>query len=134
MIEVIANPFIYRFDPAHAFSTWLFTIAKRSAFNHFRAAKRFQEIPREEEIDLADPSILLQQKDEKISLWKLARALKRDQSEVLWVRYGEGFSIAETAKILNTNQIRVRVLLHRARKNLGKSLRAMHVTNSQRET
>ena len=113
---------IHRFDSTHAFSTWLFTIAKRTAFNHFRGAKRFQELPPHTEVDLDDPSVLLQQKDEQISVWKLAEALKADQYEALWLRYGEGFSIAETAGILHTNQIRVRVLLHRARKNLRKSL------------
>ena len=118
---------IHRFKSSHAFSTWLFTIAKRTAFNHFRAAKRYQELSGEEEADLDDPSVLLEQKDENASLWKLAKALRPDQYEALWLRYGEGFSIEETARILHTNQIRVRVLLHRARKNLAKSLRARNV-------
>ena len=120
-----AHQNIHRFNPALGFSTWLFTIAKRTAFNHFRGAKHFEELPPEGEVDFDDPSILLEQKDEKTSLWKMAQRLKRDQYEVLWLRYGEGFSIAETAAILNTNQIRIRVLLHRARKNLGQRLRAV---------
>jgi len=86
--------------------------------------KRYEELSPESEADLDDPSVLLEQKDEKLSLWDLARKLGQDQYETLWLRYGEGFSIAETAKILNTNQIRVRVLLHRARKNLAKRLGA----------
>ena len=113
---------IHRVNSAQAFSTWLFTIAKRTAFNHFRGGKRFQELSADDEVDFEDPSLLLEQKDEARSLWKLAKALKPDQYETLWLRYGEGFSIAETARILNTNQVRVRVLLHRARKSLGKSL------------
>src|SRR5438309_11607430 len=80
---------IHRFKSSHAFSTWLFTIAKRTAYNHFRAAKRYQELSSEEESDLDDPSVLLEQKDEKASLWKLAKALKPDQYEALWLRYGE---------------------------------------------
>jgi len=118
---------IHRFDSAHGFSTWLFTIAKRTAYNHFRAARRRQELPREAETDFDDPSVLLEQKDEKASLWKIARTLPRAQYESLWLRYGEGFSIAETAKIMRANQIRVRVLLHRARKTLAKTLRAAHI-------
>ena len=117
---------IHRFNCAQAFSTWLFTIAKRTAFNHFRAAKRGQEIAPEEEIDFADPSVLLQEKDEKMSLWKLAKILKPEQYQALWLRYAEGFSIAETARILNTNQIRVRVLLHRARKTMAQRLGSMN--------
>jgi RNA polymerase sigma-70 factor (ECF subfamily) len=118
---------IHRFNSAHGFSTWLFTIAKRTAYNHFRAARRPQEMPREAEADFDDPSVLLEQKDEKTSLWKIAETLQRDQYEALWLRYGEGFSIAEAAKIMRTNQIRVRVLLHRARKTLAKTLRAAHM-------
>jgi len=118
---------IHRFDSACGFSTWLFTIAKRTAYNHFRAARRPQEMPREAEADFDDPSVLLEQKDEKSSLWKTARTLPQDQHESLWLRYGEGFSVAETAKIMRTNQIRVRVLLHRARKALAKTLSAGHI-------
>ena len=116
-----------RFNSAQGFSTWLFTIAKRTAFNHFRGAKRFQELSGPEEMDFEDPSILLQQKDEKASLWKLAEALPPAQSEALWLRYGEGFSISEVARILNTSQIRVRVLLHRARKHLAERLRSADI-------
>ena len=118
---------IHRFKSSHAFATWLFTIAKRTAYNHFRGAKRYQELTTEAEADLDDPSVLLEQKDEKTSLWKLAKALKPDQYEALWLRYGEGFSIEETAGILHTNQIRIRVLLHRARKHLANSLRARNI-------
>src|SRR5258707_10713787 len=51
---------LHRFNSAQGFSTWLFTIAKRTAFNHFRGAKRFQELSGPEEVDLEDPAILLQ--------------------------------------------------------------------------
>jgi len=114
---------IQRFNSNQNFSTWLFTIAKRTAFNHFRAAKQFEELSPDHEVDLDDPSILLQQKDERTALWTLAEALPPEQREALWLRYAEGFSIAETVAILRTNQIRVRVLLHRARKNLATRLR-----------
>ena len=114
---------LHRFNSGQGFTTWLFTIAKRTAYNHFRSSKKPQEPPTEEPIDSDDPSTLLEQKDEKLSLWKVAKALNPDQYETLWLRYGEGFSIAETADILHTNQIRVRVLLHRARKNLAQRLR-----------
>ncbi len=81
-------------------------------------------MPVESEADFNDPSVLLEQKDETNSIWKMARTLAQDQYESLWLRYGEGFSVAETARIMRTNQIRVRVLLHRARKTLAKTLRS----------
>lgn len=118
---------LHRFTSTEGFTAWLFTIAKRTAYNHFRGAKRYQELsPEQEQVDFEDPSTLLTQKDEKRSLWKIAAsALKPDQYEALWLRYGEGFSIAESARILGTNQIRVRVLLHRARKTMAQRLGSM---------
>jgi|ERR1051326_3298178 RNA polymerase sigma-70 factor (ECF subfamily) len=117
---------LHRFNSEHGFTAWLFTIAKRTALNHFRGAKRFEELSPEKEVDLNDPSLELEQKDEKLSLWKIAAsAVKPGEYEALWLTYGEGFSIAETARILKSSQIRVRVLLHRGRKHLGKRLGAI---------
>jgi RNA polymerase sigma-70 factor (ECF subfamily) len=115
---------LHRFNSTQGFTTWLFTIAKRTAFNHFRRGKRFQELSSSDDpVDFDDPSILLEEKDEKNSLWALAAAnVKPEQYEALWLRYGEGFSIAETARILNTNRIRIRVLLYRGRKTLANRL------------
>src|SRR2546421_6986771 len=49
---------IHRFNSTHAFGTWLFTIAKRTAYNHFRKNKRSQPAPPEEQeqVDPEDPS------------------------------------------------------------------------------
>src|SRR5437016_4932807 len=46
---------LHRFNSGQGFSTWLFTIAKRTAYNHFRSAKHPQELPTEEPIDSDDP-------------------------------------------------------------------------------
>jgi RNA polymerase sigma-70 factor (ECF subfamily) len=110
---------IQRYDSTYAFSTWLFTIAKRTLANHFRSAHLTLPETGEGEVDLDDPAILLEQKDESLALWHTAKSLKPDQYEALWLRYGEGFSIAETSRIMKTNQVRVRVLLHRARHHLA---------------
>lgn len=114
---------MHRYEPVYAFSTWLFTIAKRTAISHFRSRKHTEDLSDWDEADHEDPAVLLERKDEQLSIWKLARRLKPNQYEALWLRYGEGFSIAETARIMNTNQIHVKVLLHRARGQLAKSLR-----------
>jgi RNA polymerase sigma-70 factor (ECF subfamily) len=113
---------IQRYNPACSFASWLFVIAKRTGLSHFRSARPTEELPEESEADALDPLAVLQEKEEKNSLWRLARRLKPNQREALWLRYGEGFSIAETARVMNTNQIRVKVLLHRARKALARLL------------
>jgi len=117
---------IHRYEPAYRFATWLFTIAKRTAFSHFRSARPTEELTAqtEAETDFVDPSVVLQRKDDATSLWSRARILKPKQYEALWLRYGEGFSIIEIARIMNTNQIHVKVLLHRARTHLVTVLRS----------
>lgn len=118
---------IQTFHSPGAFSAWLFLIAKRSALNHLRT-HRLSEMVAEDEfglegaVDFNDPSRALTQKDDSGALWALARQLKPNQYEALWLRYGEGFSIAETAQIMETNQIRVKVWLHRGRAHLAKLL------------
>lgn len=118
---------IRNYQPTHPFSTWLFTIAKRTAIKHFRSHRPTEPLEDEESgssagADHNDPGAVLAQKDEATSLWNLARRLKPKQHEALWLRYGEGFSVAETARIMETNQIHVKVLLHRARGRLAKLL------------
>ncbi len=114
---------IHRFDPKYKFTTWLFTIAKRTAMNHYRAAKSTVELTPEKEFDERDPSVELEEKDQAEGLWEKAkRLLKPNQYDALWLRYGEGFSIGETAKVMHTNELRVRVLLHRARNKMAKHL------------
>jgi RNA polymerase sigma-70 factor (ECF subfamily) len=115
---------LYRFDPSLSFATWLFTIARRTAASHFRAATQFEELPEDDQAAEGDPANLLESKDEQNSIWRRARTLKPKQFEVLWLRYQEGFSVAETARIMRTNQIHVKVLLHRARANLSEMLAA----------
>ncbi len=113
---------IRRLDSAGVFCAWLFTIARRTASNHFRALKPKEELSDDTECSEENPAEALERKEEGESVWRLARRLKPAQFEVLWLRYGEGFSVQETARIMNTNQIRVKVLLHRGRKELAQSL------------
>lgn len=114
-----------QYNPSRAFAPWLFTIARRTAINHFRSAKRFEELPEESEDNCESPASQLENADERESIWKRARTLKPKQFEVLWLRYHEGFSVAETAAIMRTNQLHVKVLLHRARANFARLLPAL---------
>jgi RNA polymerase sigma-70 factor (ECF subfamily) len=118
-----------RFQSTHAFSSWLFTIARRTALNHFRSARPGDELTEEHPDGGDDPAESLARRDDRDAVWLMARRLKPVQFELLWLRYGEGFSIEEAARILRINPITVRVLLHRARNLLAKHLkRNIHVT------
>jgi RNA polymerase sigma-70 factor (ECF subfamily) len=116
---------IGRFDPQHSFSSWLFTIAKRTALTHFRSRRPVADLEEAPEpTDDSDPSALLAQNEENRELWNLARTLKPNQYQVLWLRYAEGFSVEETARIMGLLPIHTRVLLHRGRNQLAHLLQS----------
>jgi RNA polymerase sigma-70 factor (ECF subfamily) len=115
---------LHRYKSSLAFAPWLFVIARRTAASHFRTADHFEELPVDSEAAGESPAMALEQSDEHRSLWKLVRELKPKQAEAVWLRYAEGFSVAETARIMSTNQVHIKVLLHRARSNLFKMLNA----------
>ena len=110
---------LHTFDGRARFTTWLYTIAKNAAFTHLRKRKPQQPIDELEET-LAAPADTPVADGE--SIWMMARKLKPKFYETLWLFYAEGFSLKETAAIMKTNAITVRVNLHRARAALGRKL------------
>lgn len=118
-IKVFRN--LHRHRRNASFAPWLFTIAKRTALNHFRTQRSTLEFGDYHEFDHDDPSRQLERKEHSENFWRLTRRLKPIQQEALWLRYGEGFSIEETARILKRNKITVRVILHRARGQLAQA-------------
>ena len=114
---------IARFDARFSFATWLFTIARRTASNHFRSRSSISEPKETPELsDDSDPSDILAQDEERRELWRLARTLKPKQYQVLWLRYGEGFAVLEIARIMGVHPVHAKVLLHRGRAQLARLL------------
>lgn len=125
-IKVYKN--LRRHKSDHPFSPWLFTIAKRTALNYFRKRKPTSEFVDYYQADTQDPSVQLAKKERSQSFWRITERLKPIQREILWLRYGEDFSIEEIARIVRKNQIYVRVALHRARNQLAGYLNAFNET------
>lgn len=113
-----------RYEPVRAFSPWLFTIARHTALNHLRARRPTAPLPDDlaETADAGDPARAAAETDAGAALWQHARRLKPKQFEVLWLHYGEGFSVVEVARIMRTTPLYTRVLLHRARQALARTL------------
>ncbi|HAV62615.1 MAG TPA: hypothetical protein DCY13_09645, partial [Verrucomicrobiales bacterium] len=88
---------LHRFRAQNAFATWLFTIARRSTLNHLRGLRPVQELADYDEAIHDDPAHAAMDQERAAAVWQLARRLKPDQYEALWLRYGEGFSVDETA-------------------------------------
>jgi len=112
---------IDRFKAEHKFSTWLYTIAIRLAISRFRSEKK-RSVSLDPSPSPPDPQDIVIQKEASRNIWNLASTLRETQYEALWLYYGEDIQIKEMAKILNKKPITVRVLLHRARQNLGKRM------------
>jgi len=52
----------------------------------------------------------------------LARRLKPQQYEALWLHYGEGLDIEQVSRVMRKTRLNIRVLLHRARQELRQRL------------
>jgi RNA polymerase sigma-70 factor (ECF subfamily) len=121
---------IDRYDTGWKFSTWLYTIAVRLTVSHYRSGRAklasvTQPLPEMETASSAsgEPADLLTREQDSQNLWLLARSLKQDWYDALWLRYVEEMSIKEIAAVMKKTQIYVRVLLHRARLKLTRLMR-----------
>jgi RNA polymerase sigma-70 factor, ECF subfamily len=108
---------LHSFDGRSRFTTWLYAIAKNTAFTHLRRRKPSQPIEDMAETLAAPPERI--DSEQVNSVWSIARTLKPQLFEVLWLFYGEGFSLKEIADITSGNAVTVRVNLHRARAALA---------------
>ena len=112
-----------RFDPAHRFYTWLFTIARNRCLNALRRRSTwgFRSLSGD------DPPVLPARDDAGAGVEdrELARALAEcletlpdDQREVFDLRHAEDFRYAEIAAVLEISQGTVMSRLHRARERM----------------
>lgn len=109
------------------FVTWIYTIARNLTVSHYRKHGRVTHCELEEAsssmVDHATPAQTVSEAEEHAALWRVARqTLKPKAFDVLWMKYREQLSIAEIADIINKSETSVKVMLHRARKNLGTAL------------
>lgn len=113
------------FDPRRSFAAWLFTIARRKAIDHHRAARPIADTPLPDLADGIDPAEQLARQEERQTLWDSARRLLPEaQFHALWLKYAEDMSVATIAQILHKTQTHVKVLLFRARRALARELGA----------
>lgn len=116
------------YDDRWAFSTWLFTIARRCCLNHARAERRRRRrdsaVARPEALpDDGDPQAGAMAVEAGESLWAAARGvLTERQFSAIWLRYVECLSVDEVATVLDCPVGTVKSLLFRARLRLARVL------------
>lgn len=110
---------LHRFDASRPLINWVLTIARRTALNHFRSAKKWESA----EVESADrdpsPDRRAEARDQVETLWARARrVLSQREYEILWLRFAEDLSIEETARVAGLTKTHVKILVFRARKRL----------------
>jgi len=116
---------IHRFDTHRPLINWLLTIARRTALNHFRAAKPWETLPETLSCESASPADRADASDSADSLWNRARRiLSQREFEVLWLRFGEDLSTEETARVVGITKTHVKIIVFRARQHLMKGLKS----------
>jgi RNA polymerase sigma-70 factor (ECF subfamily) len=109
----------YRRDLS-AFSTWVFTIARNVAIDHFRTAK--QNLPLEPSLIVNEsapsPEAEATTQEQFARLATLVAHLSDRERQLLALRYGAALSYAEIAEISGLTSSNVGVILHRAVKRL----------------
>lgn len=111
-----------QFSGQWRFSTWLYTIARRLAISSYRK-RRFVPLPAEYESSQARPEDMLMRREMNINLWAVAKSLPASQYEAVWLKYAEGMSVKQIARVMNKSQVHVKVLLHRGRVRMCKRLK-----------
>lgn len=120
---------LHRFDPARSFSTWLFSIARNTAISSWRKKKNDAlEVRDHDWVDRAHPGESGFQREEAENIWIWVSAnLKGEQRDALWMMYRENMGVRDIARALNCSVVRLKVMLHRARKKLLRAHEAQPV-------
>ncbi len=110
-----------------AFSTWLYTIARRLALNELgRAGRRLQvntgDAPPDAICDRPGPALALQRQQQTAALLAALRQLPAPDRSVLALAYVHELSLADVARIEGCSEAAVKARLHRARQRLREAL------------
>ncbi len=121
---------IGKFKFKSKFSTWLYKIVVNSCYTELK--KKKISIPLEENEDSFDNISSIEEstnnltlKDQKLYIHKAMKRLKIDEALVLRLFYLCEMSLKEIEKITKFNDSKIRVDLHRGRKNLKQQLKQL---------
>lgn len=105
-----------------SFSGWLLTIAHNLAANWFRDRARRPSAPLESAGERQQPRDDFLRIDESDAIRSVIAGLPPDRQHLILLRYVEGLSHAEIARVLGRSEGAVRVLLHRTLQSLRQEL------------
>ena len=107
------------------FSSWLYQIARNQVIDHYRSRKGDVSLDKadpEAFASAADPSADLSKKLQLEKVRSAVARLKPDYQDVIILRFVEDLSLKETAAALRKTEGAVKLVQHRAVRELKKSL------------
>ena len=114
----------YRYTGA-SFMAWLTTIAHNLIADHYRARKKLTSLGEAEASDNtaeASPEAMVEVTLNRIYIRNAIFKLKKEKQKVILMRFIDGFSYGEIAKVLNKSEGAVRVIQYRALNDLRRVL------------
>ncbi len=119
-----------RFEGNSSEKTWLFSIAKNVAIDHFRKQRGWKKWLFEKmdfsSTQISDqealPEEIVQQRDEMKKIYHCLDECTMDQKMVVILRYVHELTISETAEALSWTESKVKTTQHRAIKSLRKRM------------
>lgn len=113
-------------DEGTGFRSWLFRIAHNTVSNVHRSRGRRRTIAMPDGLDQVDPTLgppgLVLRAEELRRVRSALDELAEDRRQVVLLRFGEGLSSREIGVVLERTEGAVRVLLHRALRDLATRL------------
>jgi RNA polymerase sigma-70 factor (ECF subfamily) len=110
--------------PREKLKGWLYRVAHNLAMDWFRQQGRSMTLALDEELAADDdpPSRAVEKQELQQRLRLAIAQLTRDQQQVILLRFGEGFKIAEVSRLMGKSEGAVKILQHRAVKRLRRLL------------
>lgn len=112
-----------KYSEKSSFKTWLYSIARFTAFDYLKNKNKYNSINEDELNQLPDIEDLESKiivNEEKSQLCRAIDKLQSEYKQVIYLMYFEGFDTSETAKIMKKSKKQVGDLLYRAKQSLKK--------------
>jgi RNA polymerase sigma-70 factor (ECF subfamily) len=110
--------------PRDRLQGWLYRVAHNLAIDWFRQQAKGGTLASSEDLPTEDdsPLAVLEKRQVQQQLRVAMRKLTADQQQVLLLRFGQGFKIAEVSRLMDRSEGAIKVLQHRAVRRLRKLL------------
>jgi RNA polymerase sigma-70 factor (ECF subfamily) len=126
LLEKITKYRIAPKDNVAIFSAWLYRMTYNKMIDNIRANQRAKLVPIESAYNVEHRYQLTADVEKRMRIEHILnklRLLNEQQSQVILLRFIEGYSIAETARIMQKSEGAVKALQHRSLESLRRYLR-----------